>query len=177
MWCHPSVWKPQHCFRWTIPLTYSLWQFHRKRCKAWCPFLITRTNHYYTSIDKSLSPYIVTFSGIQNNRTQLQHKRKLWGFAHSQLIFWIMSFQQQQTQQQPHPQSPMYPLPQPQLGVMNQLKEQLEERTRILQADIKTQQQELHDIKEKLHLANLQVTLRQKQSKYEIRYCIDVIMY
>uniref|UniRef100_A0A3Q2XL32 Neuronal PAS domain protein 2 n=1 Tax=Hippocampus comes TaxID=109280 RepID=A0A3Q2XL32_HIPCM len=47
-------------------------------------------------------------------------------------------------------------LQQPQLGVMNQLKEQLEERTRILQADIKTQQQELHDIKEKLHLANLQ---------------------
>ena len=47
----------------------------------------------------------------------------------------------------------------PQLGVMNQLKEQLEERTRILQMDIKTQQQELHDIKEKLQLANLQVTL------------------
>uniref|UniRef100_A0AAR2M1V8 Neuronal PAS domain protein 2 n=1 Tax=Pygocentrus nattereri TaxID=42514 RepID=A0AAR2M1V8_PYGNA len=46
---------------------------------------------------------------------------------------------------------------QPQLGVMHQLKEQLEERTRILQADIKTQQQELHDIKEKLQLANLQV--------------------
>lgn len=51
---------------------------------------------------------------------------------------------------------------QPQLCVMNQLKEQLEERTRILQADIKTQQQELHDIKEKLHLANLQVTLPQR---------------
>lgn len=43
---------------------------------------------------------------------------------------------------------------------MNQLKEQLEERTRILQADIKTQQQELHDIKEKLQLANLQVARR-----------------
>lgn len=43
---------------------------------------------------------------------------------------------------------------------MHQLKEQLEERTRILQADIKTQQQELHDIKEKLQLANLQVTTR-----------------
>ncbi|XP_034463262.1 neuronal PAS domain-containing protein 2 isoform X3 [Hippoglossus hippoglossus] len=70
------------------------------------------------------------------------------------------SAMQQQTQQQPHPQSPMYPLPQPQLGVMNQLKEQLEERTRILQADIKTQQQELHDIKEKLQLANLQVQQR-----------------
>jgi len=50
-------------------------------------------------------------------------------------------------------------LQQPQLCVMNQLKEQLEERTRILQADIKTQQQELHDIKEKLQLANLQVTV------------------
>ncbi|XP_035033901.1 neuronal PAS domain-containing protein 2 isoform X3 [Hippoglossus stenolepis] len=70
------------------------------------------------------------------------------------------SAMQQQAQQQPHPQSPMYPLPQPQLGVMNQLKEQLEERTRILQADIKTQQQELHDIKEKLQLANLQVQQR-----------------
>lgn len=67
--------------------------------------------------------------------------------------------QQQQQQQQPPPsqQSSMYQLQQPQLGVMNQLKEQLEERTRILQADIKTQQQELHDIKEKLQLANLQV--------------------
>ncbi|KAJ4930023.1 hypothetical protein JOQ06_019039 [Pogonophryne albipinna] len=49
----------------------------------------------------------------------------------------------------------------PQVCVMNQLKEQLEERTRILQADIQTQQQELHDIKEKLHLANIQVLLQQ----------------
>uniref|UniRef100_A0A3P9CDX8 Neuronal PAS domain protein 2 n=1 Tax=Maylandia zebra TaxID=106582 RepID=A0A3P9CDX8_9CICH len=65
--------------------------------------------------------------------------------------------QQQPQQQQQQQQSSMYQLQQPQLGVMNQLKEQLEERTRILQADIKTQQQELHDIKEKLHLANLQV--------------------
>lgn len=75
-----------------------------------------------------------------------------------------MSLQQQQTQQQPQ-QSSMYQLPQPQLCVVNQLKEQLEERTRILQADIKTQQQELHDIKEKLHLANLQVTLAQRLKK------------
>ncbi|XP_063751305.1 neuronal PAS domain-containing protein 2 isoform X2 [Eleginops maclovinus] len=65
---------------------------------------------------------------------------------------------QPQTQQQP---SPMYPPQQPQVCVMNQLKEQLEERTRILQADIKTQQQELHDIKEKLHLANIQMLLQQ----------------
>ncbi|XP_066515383.1 neuronal PAS domain-containing protein 2 [Hoplias malabaricus] len=50
---------------------------------------------------------------------------------------------------------------QPQLGVMHQLKKQLEERTRILQDDIKTQQQELHDIKEKLQLANLQMLLQQ----------------
>uniref|UniRef100_A0A3B4ZZX8 Neuronal PAS domain-containing protein 2-like n=1 Tax=Stegastes partitus TaxID=144197 RepID=A0A3B4ZZX8_9TELE len=63
---------------------------------------------------------------------------------------------QQQQQQQQSSSSSMYQLQQPQLGVMNQLKEQLEERTRILQADIKTQQQELHDIKEKLQLANLQ---------------------
>ncbi|XP_037543433.1 neuronal PAS domain-containing protein 2 [Nematolebias whitei] len=71
------------------------------------------------------------------------------------------STMQQPTQQQPMQQSSMYQLQQPQLGVMNQLKEQLEERTRILQADIKTQQQELHDIKEKLHLANLQMLLQQ----------------
>uniref|UniRef100_A0A8C3AH42 Neuronal PAS domain protein 2 n=1 Tax=Cyclopterus lumpus TaxID=8103 RepID=A0A8C3AH42_CYCLU len=63
--------------------------------------------------------------------------------------------------QPPPPPPPMYQLQQPQLCVMNQLKEQLEERTRILQADIKTQQQELHDIKEKLHLANLQMLLQQ----------------
>uniref|UniRef100_A0A3B4H1I7 Neuronal PAS domain-containing protein 2-like n=1 Tax=Pundamilia nyererei TaxID=303518 RepID=A0A3B4H1I7_9CICH len=69
--------------------------------------------------------------------------------------------QQQPQQQQQQQQSSMYQLQQPQLGVMNQLKEQLEERTRILQADIKTQQQELHDIKEKLHLANLQVAQQQ----------------
>ncbi|XP_029374636.1 neuronal PAS domain-containing protein 2 isoform X2 [Echeneis naucrates] len=68
---------------------------------------------------------------------------------------------QQQQQQQQQQQSSRYQLQQPQLGVMNQLKEQLEERTRILQADIKTQQQELHDIKEKLHLANLQMLLQQ----------------
>ncbi|XP_078121834.1 neuronal PAS domain-containing protein 2 [Sander vitreus] len=68
---------------------------------------------------------------------------------------------QQQTQQQQQPSSPMYPLQQPQLCVMSQLKEQLEERTRILQADIKTQQQELHDIKEKLQLANFQMLLQQ----------------
>ncbi|MEQ2200050.1 hypothetical protein XENOCAPTIV_021017, partial [Xenoophorus captivus] len=60
------------------------------------------------------------------------------------------------TMQQQQQQSSVYQLQQPQLGVMNQLKEQLEERTRILQADIKTQQQELNNIKEKLHLANLQ---------------------
>uniref|UniRef100_A0A673HTY4 Circadian locomoter output cycles protein kaput-like n=1 Tax=Sinocyclocheilus rhinocerous TaxID=307959 RepID=A0A673HTY4_9TELE len=55
----------------------------------------------------------------------------------------------------------LYRFQQPQLGVMHQLKDQLEERTRILQADIKTQQQELHDIKEKLQLANLQMLLQQ----------------
>uniref|UniRef100_A0AAQ4RQK6 Neuronal PAS domain protein 2 n=1 Tax=Gasterosteus aculeatus aculeatus TaxID=481459 RepID=A0AAQ4RQK6_GASAC len=70
---------------------------------------------------------------------------------------------QQQTQQQQQQPSPVFQQQQPQLCVMNQLKEQLEERTRILQADIKTQQQELHDIKEKLHLANLQVTYQQQQ--------------
>ncbi len=88
------------------------------------------------------------------------------------ITFWIGSLQQQQTQQQQQQQqqssSSMYQLQQPQLCVMSQLKEQLEERTRILQADIKTQQQELHDIKEKLHLANLQVTLPQRQKKNKL---------
>ncbi|XP_048885292.1 neuronal PAS domain-containing protein 2-like isoform X2 [Brienomyrus brachyistius] len=51
---------------------------------------------------------------------------------------------------QPNSSKTMYQFQPPQLGVMHQLKEQLEERTRILQADIKTQQQELHDIKEQL---------------------------
>ncbi|XP_010893723.2 neuronal PAS domain-containing protein 2 isoform X2 [Esox lucius] len=72
------------------------------------------------------------------------------------------SMSQQQQQQQP--QQSMYQEPQPpapHMGVMHQLKEQLEERTRILQMDIKTQQQELHDIKEKLQLANLQMLLQQ----------------
>ncbi|XP_068600090.1 neuronal PAS domain-containing protein 2 [Brachionichthys hirsutus] len=59
--------------------------------------------------------------------------------------------------QQQQQQTSVCQVQQPQLSVMNQLKEQLEERTRILQADIKTQQQELHDIKEKLQLANLQM--------------------
>uniref|UniRef100_UPI00398EC816 neuronal PAS domain-containing protein 2 n=1 Tax=Pristiophorus japonicus TaxID=55135 RepID=UPI00398EC816 len=64
--------------------------------------------------------------------------------------------------QQP-PLQPMYPCP-AQLGVMHQLKEQLEERTRILQANIKTQQEELHHIKEQLQLvhdSNLQMLLQQ----------------
>ncbi|KAJ8276493.1 hypothetical protein COCON_G00082450 [Conger conger] len=49
---------------------------------------------------------------------------------------------------------PVYQFQQPQLGVMHQLKKQLEERTRILQDDIMTQQQELHDIREQLQLVN-----------------------
>ncbi|XP_021474089.2 neuronal PAS domain-containing protein 2 isoform X4 [Oncorhynchus mykiss] len=68
--------------------------------------------------------------------------------------------QQQKPQQQQQSMYQQQP-PEPQLGVMHQLKEQLEERTRILQMDIKTQQQELHDIKEKLQLANLQMLLQQ----------------
>ncbi|KAJ7402796.1 hypothetical protein BTVI_83228 [Pitangus sulphuratus] len=58
---------------------------------------------------------------------------------------------------------PVYHFP-TQLGMMHQLKEQLEERTRILQADIKTQQEELHVIKEQLQLvqdSNLQVQQQQ----------------
>ncbi|KAF4073388.1 hypothetical protein AMELA_G00258370 [Ameiurus melas] len=52
-------------------------------------------------------------------------------------------------------------LPQPQLGVMHQLTEHLEKRRLLLQHDIKTQQQELHHIKEKLELTNLQMLLQQ----------------
>ncbi|XP_067853386.1 neuronal PAS domain-containing protein 2 isoform X2 [Heptranchias perlo] len=75
-------------------------------------------------------------------------------------------------QQQPMPpaaistQQPPMPMYQcsAQLGVMHQLKEQLEERTRILQDNIKTQQEELHHIKEQLQLvhdSNLQMLLQQ----------------
>ncbi|XP_038631444.1 neuronal PAS domain-containing protein 2-like isoform X2 [Scyliorhinus canicula] len=67
------------------------------------------------------------------------------------------------TQQAP---LPMYRCP-AQLGVMHQLKEQLEERTRILQANITTQQEELHHIKEQLQLvydSNLQMLLEQPSS-------------
>ncbi|KAM8997622.1 neuronal PAS domain-containing protein 2-like isoform 1-T3 [Ara ararauna] len=62
-----------------------------------------------------------------------------------------------------HAVMPVYHFP-TQLGVMHQLKEQLEERTRILQADIKTQQEELHVIKEQLQLvqdSNLQMLMQQ----------------
>uniref|UniRef100_H3B993 Neuronal PAS domain protein 2 n=1 Tax=Latimeria chalumnae TaxID=7897 RepID=H3B993_LATCH len=58
---------------------------------------------------------------------------------------------------------PLYQFP-AQLGMMHQLKEQLEERTRMLQADIKTQQEELHSIKEQLQFvqdSNLQILLQQ----------------
>ncbi|XP_068008278.1 circadian clock protein PASD1 isoform X2 [Melanerpes formicivorus] len=63
-----------------------------------------------------------------------------------------------------HTVMPVYHFP-AQLGMMHQLKEQLEERTRILQADIKTQQEELHVIKEQLQLvqdSNLQVQQQQQ---------------
>ncbi|XP_008331173.1 neuronal PAS domain-containing protein 2 [Cynoglossus semilaevis] len=63
-------------------------------------------------------------------------------------------------QQQP---PPIYQPQKPRPGIVNQLKEQLEERTRVLQADIKTQQKELYKIKEKLHTANLQVQQRTGQ--------------
>ncbi|XP_055673789.1 circadian clock protein PASD1 isoform X6 [Falco peregrinus] len=62
-----------------------------------------------------------------------------------------------------HAVMPVYHFP-TQLGMMHQLKEQLEERTRILQADIKTQQEELHVIKEQLQLvqdSNLQMLMQQ----------------
>ncbi|XP_047664938.1 neuronal PAS domain-containing protein 2 isoform X3 [Tachysurus fulvidraco] len=52
-------------------------------------------------------------------------------------------------------------LPQPQIGVMHQLTEHLEKRRLVLQHDIKTQQQELNHIKEKLQIANLQMLLQQ----------------
>uniref|UniRef100_A0A8C9QV50 Neuronal PAS domain-containing protein 2-like n=1 Tax=Scleropages formosus TaxID=113540 RepID=A0A8C9QV50_SCLFO len=49
---------------------------------------------------------------------------------------------------------PLYQFQLPQLGMVHQLKEQLEERTRVLQADIQTQQKELHSIKEQLQQVN-----------------------
>ncbi|XP_029463433.1 neuronal PAS domain-containing protein 2-like isoform X2 [Rhinatrema bivittatum] len=61
---------------------------------------------------------------------------------------------------------PTYHFP-AQLGMMQQLKEKLEARTRILQADIKTQQKELDVIKEQLQLvqdSNLQMLLLQPMS-------------
>ncbi|KAM4663413.1 circadian clock protein PASD1 [Discoglossus pictus] len=60
------------------------------------------------------------------------------------------------------PVLPAYNYP-AQLGMVNQLKEQLEERTRILQADIKMQQEELHVINEQLQLvkdSNLQMLMQ-----------------
>nr|XP_023651579.1 neuronal PAS domain-containing protein 2-like isoform X4 [Paramormyrops kingsleyae] len=67
-----------------------------------------------------------------------------------------------------HPSTtPMYQFRAPQLGVMHELKEQLEERTRLLQADIRSQQQELHSIKEQLQLvssSNIQMWLQQPDS-------------
>ncbi|CAH2315052.1 circadian clock PASD1 [Pelobates cultripes] len=68
----------------------------------------------------------------------------------------------QPTSSAPQAILPVYPYP-TQLGMVNQLKEQLEERTRILQADIKTQQEELHVIKEQLQLvqdSNLQLSMQ-----------------
>ncbi|XP_063289588.1 circadian clock protein PASD1 [Pelobates fuscus] len=68
----------------------------------------------------------------------------------------------QPTSSAPQAILPVYPYP-TQLGMVNQLKEQLEERTRILQADIKTQQEELHVIKEQLQLvqdSNLQMLMQ-----------------
>lgn len=67
---------------------------------------------------------------------------------------------------------PVYQFPAP-LGMMHQLKEQLEERTRILQADIKTQQEELHVIKEQLQLvqdSNLQVSLPCPQTVHPLLF-------
>nr|XP_033800166.1 circadian clock protein PASD1 isoform X2 [Geotrypetes seraphini] len=61
---------------------------------------------------------------------------------------------------------PVYHFP-AQMGMMHQLKEKLEARTRILQADIKTQQKELDVIKEQLQLvqdSNLQMLLLQPMS-------------
>ncbi|XP_018600024.2 neuronal PAS domain-containing protein 2-like isoform X3 [Scleropages formosus] len=53
-----------------------------------------------------------------------------------------------------HSLMPLYQFQLPQLGMVHQLKEQLEERTRVLQADIQTQQKELHSIKEQLQQVN-----------------------
>ncbi|XP_061213977.1 circadian clock protein PASD1 isoform X6 [Neopsephotus bourkii] len=67
-----------------------------------------------------------------------------------------------------HAVMPVYHFP-TQLGMMHQLKEQLEERTRILQADIKTQQEELHVIKEQLQLVQDSNLQQQQQQQHLVR--------
>lgn len=65
--------------------------------------------------------------------------------------------------------------------MMHQLKEQLEERTRILQADIKTQQEELHVIKEQLQLvqdSNLQVPTAPgvpNHKPFSVSLCMQIV--
>nr|XP_023698639.1 neuronal PAS domain-containing protein 2-like isoform X2 [Paramormyrops kingsleyae] len=84
-----------------------------------------------------------------SSRIQPNSSKTLVQSQNSSNVFPQPSVPHSATGNQP-PVMTMYQLQPPQLGVMNELKEQLEERTRILQADIQTQQQELHEIKEQL---------------------------
>ncbi|KAJ8351429.1 hypothetical protein SKAU_G00229050 [Synaphobranchus kaupii] len=68
-------------------------------------------------------------------------------------------------------QSPVAVMQQSPMGVMHQLKEDLEERTRLLQADIKTQQQGLHHIKEQLQL--LQMLIQKPQDVSPVQQAVQ----
>uniref|UniRef100_A0A6Q2ZJX2 Neuronal PAS domain protein 2 n=1 Tax=Esox lucius TaxID=8010 RepID=A0A6Q2ZJX2_ESOLU len=139
------------------------------RCHYLILYYVLQTPDVYLDICPSLDPP----AGDQISRacsvsSQSSRKSSHTALSDSACVKRLMNshcaFFQSQQQQQQQPQQSMYQEPQPpapHMGVMHQLKEQLEERTRILQMDIKTQQQELHDIKEKLQLANLQMLLQQ----------------
>lgn len=102
-------------------------------------------------INSELSLYGEIIQSLPVLSVVLGINAKLFSCTFLTFYFGIMSSQQQQP-------PPIYQPQKPRPGIVNQLKEQLEERTRVLQADIKTQQKELYKIKEKLHTANLQVT-------------------
>uniref|UniRef100_A0A3B4A321 Uncharacterized protein n=1 Tax=Periophthalmus magnuspinnatus TaxID=409849 RepID=A0A3B4A321_9GOBI len=138
------IWLQTHYY-----ITYHQW--NSKPEFIVCTHTVVRFVSLYKYITCNIAHILFLTDGLCCTHTVMQRSEQSGG-EHLAL---------RSSPPQPPQPSPLYQLPQPQLGVMTQLKEQLEERTRILQADIKTQQQELHDIKEKLHLANLQMMLQQ----------------
>uniref|UniRef100_A0A6Q2YBK7 Neuronal PAS domain protein 2 n=1 Tax=Esox lucius TaxID=8010 RepID=A0A6Q2YBK7_ESOLU len=124
-----------------------------------------QTHYYITYHQWNSKPEFIVCTHIVVSYAEVRaERRREFGLEETSPELATSSSIKSQQQQQQQPQQSMYQEPQPpapHMGVMHQLKEQLEERTRILQMDIKTQQQELHDIKEKLQLANLQMLLQQ----------------